>query len=245
MVPGNFRALRAHLDALGLDHVDGFLADIGVSSWQLDAPERGFSFSGAGPVDMRMNPEAGETALELIERLTVPELAQIIRRDGEEDYAGPIARAIKAWAAGDAPKHTGTLAAAVAAALPRKEVTRRRIHPATLTFQALRIAVNDELGALDDLLDAVPGVLAPGGRALLITFHSLEDRRVKQAFAALCGKGAGPTVRRGLPLPEAPPVAFEALSRKVVVADEAEIARNPRARSARLRGVRHLPGARA
>lgn len=238
---GDFRDVAALVGAAG--PVDGVLADLGVSSWQLDRPERGFSFRAAGPVDMRMDPSRGEPAEALIRRLSVPELADIIRRYGEESYAGPIARGLAAWAAGDGPHDTATLAAAVVAALPKKAAATRGHHPATKTFQALRIAVNDELGALEALLDAVPALLAPGGRALVITFHSLEDRRVKQRFAELTGRTRPPAPRRGLPPPPAPPPAFAEILRKPAVADAAEIAENPRARSAKLRGVRKLEAA--
>ncbi|MCA9546146.1 MAG: 16S rRNA (cytosine(1402)-N(4))-methyltransferase RsmH, partial [Myxococcales bacterium] len=176
IVASDFRRLPTVLAELGVERVDGVLADLGVSSWQLDQPERGFSFKAPGPVDMRMDPAAGEPALALIERSSTAELADVIRRYGEERFAGPIARAIRAWVEGPGPHDTHTLAQAVRDALPKREAAKRKIHPATQTFQALRIAVNDELGALEDLLAALPEVLAPGGRALIISFHSLEDR---------------------------------------------------------------------
>ncbi len=240
MLRGDFRDAPALLAAAGVDRVDGLLADLGVSSWQLDRPERGFSFRADGPLDMRMDPDHGESALALIRRLDVPPLAGIIRRYGEEKFAGPIARAIRAWADGEGPHDTATLAAAVTAALPRKVAHQRGHHPATKTFQALRIAVNDELGALEALLDAIPGLLAPGGRALIITFHSLEDRLVKRRFADLSGKNRPAAPRRGLPPPPAPPPTFERLLRKPAIADAAETDDNPRARSAKLRAVRKL-----
>ncbi len=238
VIPRDFRELAPALAAQGVTQVDGVLADLGVSSWQLDQPARGFSFKAAGPVDMRMDPTHGEPARALIERLEVPALADVIRRYGEEAYAGPVARGIKAWAAGAGPHDTQTLAQAVVRALPRKEAARRRVHPATKTFQGLRIAVNDELGALEALLAALPGVLAPGGRGLIISFHSLEDRLVKQAFAEWSGRrGGDPAPLRGMP--QAPVVApFELITRKPRVADAAEAEANPRARSARLRAVR-------
>ena len=245
MLAGNFRDLEALLAAAGVDRVDGVLADIGVSSWQLDQAHRGFSFTHAGPVDMRMDPDAGEPAIDLIRRLDVGPLAGLLRTLGEEPFAGPIARALKAWAAAPGPHDTHALAATVTSALPRKAAATRKRHPATRTFQALRIAVNDELGALEALLDAIPRVLAPGGRALIITFHSLEDRLVKRAFAALAGLDRPAAPRRGLPLPPAPPPTFELLTRKGITADDAEIATNPRARSARLRAVRKLDAGRA
>jgi 16S rRNA (cytosine1402-N4)-methyltransferase len=241
-----FRAVRANFRDLGAivsGPVDGILADIGVSSWQLDRPERGFSFSARGPVDMRMDPDAGETALELIRRVSDTELAGLLSSLGEEPFARRIAPTIKAWAAGAGPHDTAALAAVVAGCLPRKVAATMHHHPATRTFQALRIAVNDELGALDALLEAAPALLAPGGRCLIISFHSLEDRRVKQRFAALSGRVRPQAPRRGLPLPEsdAAPPAFTLLTPHAVVADEAEVAINPRARSARLRAVQRRP----
>lgn len=235
LLAGNFRDVAALLAEAGIPAVDGLLADIGVSSWQLDQPERGFAFRAAGPVDMRMNPGAGRPALALIQETPTGELAGILRTLGEEPFAGPVARAIKAWAADAGPHDTLGLAEAVRGAIPRKAAAKRGHHPATRTFQALRIAVNDELGALDDLLAAIPDLLNPGGRALIITFHSLEDRRVKQAFAALTRPPAPP--RRGLPPPDAAPPPFQALTRKPAVADADELAANPRARSAKLRAV--------
>lgn len=242
-VHGDFRDIERLVEAAG--PVDGLLADLGVSSWQLDRPERGFSFQAAGPVDMRMDPSRGEPAMALIRRLSVPELADLIRRFGEEQYAGPIARGLVAWAAGEGPHDTATLARAVVEALPRKAAAMRKHHPATKTFQALRIAVNDELGALDALLDAIPRVLAPGGRALVISFHSLEDRVVKQRFAEWSGRRRPPAPRRGLPPPPAPPPEFELLTRKPITAEGDELADNPRARSAKLRAVRRLGEERA
>lgn len=235
VLAGNFRNLTELLETAGFGPVDGVLADIGVSSFQLDQPQRGFAFRHAGPVDMRMNPTAGQPALALIQHSSVGELAGLIRSFGEEPFAGPIARAIKAWAATPGPHDTLGLAEVIRGALPAKVARTRGHHPATRTFQALRIAVNDELGALDALLGALPAVLAPGGRALIITFHSLEDRRVKKAFAALTRPPAAP--RRGLPPPTSAPPPFVALTRKPVIADAAETAANPRARSAKLRAV--------
>ncbi|MCK6570832.1 16S rRNA (cytosine(1402)-N(4))-methyltransferase RsmH [Myxococcota bacterium] len=241
-----FRALRAnfrHVASLVDGPIDGILADIGVSSWQLDRPERGFSFSARGPVDMRMDPEAGETALELVRRLSETELAGVLATFGEEPFARRIAPALKAFAAGDGPHDTSTMAAVVAACLPRKVAATMHHHPATRTFQALRIAVNDELGALDALLEGAPALLAPGGRCLIISFHSLEDRRVKQRFAALSGRVRPQAPRRGLPPPvsDADPPAFTLLTPHAVVADDAEVERNPRARSARLRALKRRP----
>jgi 16S rRNA (cytosine1402-N4)-methyltransferase len=197
--------------------VDGLLLDLGVSSPQLDEAGRGFSFQHEGPLDMRMSGEG--------------ELADLIYQLGEERFSRPIARELKARA----PRTTQEAVAAVRAAVPRARWPRDT-HVATRTFQALRIAVNRELEQLDQVLDALPGLLRVGGRAAIISFHSLEDRAVKTAFRALCGEAPDPTPR-GLPAPPRPPPHFRALTRKAIVAGEAEAARNPRARSARLRGV--------
>jgi 16S rRNA (cytosine1402-N4)-methyltransferase len=235
-VRSDFRDAPAVLSALGLDGVDGTLVDLGVSSPQLDDPSRGFSFQRAGPLDMRMG-EEGETLQGLLRRIEVRELARILSEYGEEPFARPVARAIKAAVERDEPLDTARLAEIVAAAIPRR-AWPRRIHPATRTFQALRIAVNDELGALAAWLDGLPALLHAGGRAAAISFHSLEDRMVKERFRALtqactcppdlpvCGCGA----RAG----------FAAVTRKAVKASDEEIARNPRSRSARLRVVERL-----
>ena len=197
------------------------LADLGVSSPQLDVAERGFSFRLDGPLDMRMNPE-GETAASLIERLEENTLADLIYAYGEERLSRRIARRIKADLAEQGPySGTAALAYAVAGCYPPK--TRRgRIHPATRTFQALRIAVNDELGALEQLLQRAPDWLQPGGLLAIISFHSLEDRRVKTAFLQ--------------------DQRLERLTRRPLVASEHEEAQNPRSRSAKLRIARRRIG---
>ncbi len=237
---GNFRDIGRLLDGVGVHRVHGILADIGVSSYQLDESTRGFSFRQSGPVDMRMDVDHQETAEQLIHRLSLGELAHIIRHHGEEPFAGPIARNIKAWSEEPGCKDTLSLADAVASAIPKKVAGKRRHHPATRTFQALRIAVNDELGALQSLLDAVPDRLEVGGRVLIISFHSLEDRIVKKRMNLWAGKNQNVGPRRGLPAPEIIEPAFEVLTRKPAVADEEECERNPRARSARLRAARKL-----
>jgi 16S rRNA (cytosine1402-N4)-methyltransferase len=238
-VRADFRDARNVLDALGIGGVDGALADLGVSSPQLDDPERGFSFSRPGPLDMRMG-EEGETLAQLLRRIDERELARILREYGEEPFARPIARAVKRALERDGEDRaldTARLAEVVAAAIPRR-AWPRKIHPATRTFQALRIAVNDELGALAAWLDGLPRMLAPGGRAAVISFHSLEDRRVKERFRALSQACTCP--------PDLPVCAcgakatFAPVTRKAVVASEAEVAANPRARSAKLRAVEKL-----
>jgi 16S rRNA (cytosine1402-N4)-methyltransferase len=191
------------------------LADLGVSSPQLDVAERGFSFRHDGPLDMRMNPAAGETAAELIERLDEEALADLIYAYGEERLSRRIARKIKLQLADVGPySGTAALAYAIAGCYPPK-ARHGRIHPATRTFQALRIAVNDELGVLDRLLAAAPDWLLPGGLFGVISFHSLEDRRVKTAF------GSDPRLQR--------------VTRKPQIADLQEQQANPRSRSAKWR----------
>jgi 16S rRNA (cytosine1402-N4)-methyltransferase len=195
----------------------GVLLDLGVSSMQLDDPARGFSFQREGPLDMRMDTSGGATAADLVNRLPERELADLIYRFGEERGSRRVARAIL-FARARAPLRTTTeLAAVVRRALPRRG--RHRIDPATRTFQALRIAVNEELRGLGECLQSVSDRLEQGGRLVVIAFHSLEDREVKQAFRALAARG------------------FRLLTRKPLRPGPDEEARNPRARSARLRGV--------
>ena len=235
-VRGDFRDARNVLAALKLDGVDGALVDLGVSSPQLDDPSRGFSFRGGGPLDMRMGPE-GQTLADLLARLDERELAHLLKSYGEEPFARPIARAIKRAVEAGEPLDTARLAELIGAAIPRK-AWPRRIHPATRSFQALRIAVNDELGALAAWLEGLPALVRPGGRAGAISFHSLEDRAVKEKFRALCQACVCPP---GMPVCGCGAKAsFRPVTRKPAVADDAEVARNPRSRSARLRVVERL-----
>jgi len=218
---------------LSLPGFDGTLLDLGMSSLQLDAPERGFSFRFEGPLDMRMG-DAGKTAAELLRDLSVSELADVLRDYGEEPFAGPIARAIKG-----APhvETTAQLVALVEAAVPRR-AWPKKIHVATKTFQALRMLVNDELGQLEVFLHDLPELLCVRGRAAIISFHSLEDRRVKTRFNDLGGRCRCPPK---LPVCGCGARAdFRRLTRKAIVAGSAEIAANPRARSAKLRAVEKL-----
>ena len=231
-VEGRAGELEALLGPIGLLPVDGVLLDLGVSSPQLDTPSRGFSFQAGGPLDMRMAGE-GETAAELIARLSEPELAAVLRDLGEEPFARPIARALKH----DLPTTTLAAVESVKRAVPRR-AWPSKVHVATRTFQALRIAVNDELGELDRVLTALPRLLRIGGRAAVIAFHSLEDRAVKQAFRALEGRCTCPP---GLPVCACGAQgAFRVLTRRAVQASGAEVERNPRARSARLRAVERV-----
>ncbi len=216
------------LAGLGLSGVDGLVADLGVSSYQLDTPERGFSFMREGPLDLRMDRSRGEPASEWLEAVDEQTLVRVLRELGEERHARRIARAILA----ERP-HTSTLALAglVERVMPGR---RGRIHPATRTFQALRIAVNDELGQLDRLLAALPGLLVPGARAAIISFHSLEDRRVKRRLRSLAGVDSP---RDPFGNPTVAPVA-RMIGRKAVKASDVD--HNPRARSARMRVLERL-----
>jgi len=227
-VRGHFGDLAEHLANLGLTGVHGVLADLGVSSLQIDTADRGFSFRSAGPIDMRMDPSADSSAADLVGGAGEDVLTEIIGAYGEERHARRIARVIvqgRPW------RDTKHLADAIAAAVPDKA---HRIHPATRTFQAIRIHVNDELGQLERLLPAAVDALLPGGRLALISFHSLEDRRVKQFLAEESGRNPprdpygnlltkprlSSRPKPTLPLPTDP---------------------NPRARSARLRTAVRLP----
>ena len=235
LVHGAFGDARAILERLGVVPVDGFVLDLGVSSPQLDRGARGFSFRNEGPLDMRMDPTGGETAEALIRRIGIDELADILRRWGEERYAGRIARAIKEGVMAGEITSTTELAGVIARVVPSRE---RHKDPATRTFQALRIAVNDELGELERFLADFPSLVRPGGRVVVIAFHSLEDGLVKNRFRDLAKESGYPpdiAAKMGLP----PPVV-KVLTRKPLEASEAEVAQNPRARSAKLRGAEML-----
>jgi len=212
--PGDFREIDEHLRG---ERADGILLDLGFSSVQLDTPERGFSFQREGPLDMRMDRRGGETAADVVNRTRETDLADLIYRYGEEPASRRIARAI-VWAREKARIRTTTeLAEIVRRAAPRSR--RPSLHPATRTFQALRIRVNRELEGLGEALTGAAGCLAPGGRLAVIAFHSLEDRAVKEAFRSLATRG------------------FRILTKKPLRPGEDEVRRNPRARSARLRAL--------
>lgn len=213
---GPFSTVR---EALAGRRVDLLVADLGVSSPQLDDPERGMSFRAEGPLDMRMGPDAVETAWSLVRELREAQLADVIYQYGEERASRPIARSIKRGVDEGTMETTRDLARAVYRVLGPPRFGRP--DPATRTFQALRIAVNDELGEVQRLLAALPDLLADGGRAAVISFHSLEDRLVKHAFRA--------------------DDALEVLTKKPQEPSEAECDRNPRARSAKLRVARRRP----
>ena len=209
--------------------VDGLLLDLGVSSPQLDDASRGFSFRSDGPLDMRMDPTSGRSAAEWLAQVDEKTLRTVLRDFGEERFAPRIAREILRLQRETPMSRTGELADAVASCVPQRG---QRKHPATKTFQAIRIAVNDELGQLDKALKAIPAVLNSGGRACVISFHSLEDRRVKRYFREMSRE---PEQYRGLPtIPEEfrPPMRMIG---RAIKASDSEIAANVRARSARLR----------
>ncbi|HZZ65997.1 MAG TPA: 16S rRNA (cytosine(1402)-N(4))-methyltransferase RsmH [Candidatus Baltobacteraceae bacterium] len=221
-VPSNFRALGAVLDRLGIDLVDGILYDLGVSSMQFDDPARGFSFRERASLDMRMDPRSGVSAYDILMRASESELADIFFYYGQERAARRIARVIvERRTAGALPTTTVEFGRMISGLLHRKG-QRERLHPATRVFQALRIAVNDELDALREGLDDAVGRLCGAGRIVAISFHSLEDRIVKHKFRD--------------------DQRLEVLTRKPVIADETEIARNPRARSAKLRAAQRKVG---
>ena len=243
VVYANFRDAAAVLGELGVHEVHGLLADLGFASSQMDDASRGFAFSEDGPLDMRLDPTAELTAERLVNTLPEKELADLIYEFGEERLSRRIARKIVEQRRLEPITTTSGLAELVRRCYPRPKPDRRpkspgrkpwtprpkshghRIHPATRTFMALRIAVNDELGALDGLLEGLPGLLGPGGRAAIISFHSLEDRRVKRAYLSL-KQEAGYTL----------------VTRKPVTADADESGANPRSRSAKLRVI-EKPGA--
>ena len=229
---GCFSQLDDHVAAAGLTRVDGVALDIGVSSMQLDEAGRGFSFMEDGPLDMRMDPQGGASAADVVNALPVQELARVIRVLGEEKRAGAIARAIVRARDTAAITRTSALAEVVSAALGGRRGERK--HPATRTFQALRIYVNRELDELAGGLNAAERVLCAGGRLVVVAFHSLEDRMVKRFIAAASGKTGGTS--RHQPLPEegeAP--TFKELHRGGLAPGQGEVDANPRARSARLR----------
>ena len=234
---GNFRDARAVLDGLSISEVDGALVDLGVSSPQLDDPSRGFSFREGGPLDMRMDPTRGKPLKEKLDEWDERSLTRILDSLGEERFARRIAREIHQAHIAHKLESTKELADLVAASIPRK-AWPKNIHPATRTFQALRIAVNDELGALAEWLTQLPRIVSRGGRAAAISFHSLEDRMVKQGFAKLA---TGCICPPQLPVCACGRTAqWKVLTKKPVEAGEDELAENPRARSARLRAVERL-----
>lgn len=236
VVHTNFRYADAALDSLGIEAIDGCLLDLGVSSHQLDTGSRGFSYNTDAPLDMRMS-QAGPTAADLVNTLDREELTRILREYGEEPYAWAIAGKIVHARALEPILTTGRLAEIIASALP-PAVRRKEKNPSRRSFQAIRIAVNGELDALSEGLDVIFERLAPGGRFAILTFHSLEDRLVKQKFRDWCTACTCP--------PEYPvcvcggKAKAAAITRKPLVADAAEQAENRRSRSAKLRVIEKL-----
>ncbi|HUY14440.1 MAG TPA: 16S rRNA (cytosine(1402)-N(4))-methyltransferase RsmH [Terriglobia bacterium] len=216
LVQGNFAEIKQLHHASGFPPADGLIADLGLSSNQLDEAGRGFSFEREGALDMRMDASSSRTASDLVNHLPERELADLIFQLGEERHSRRIARAIMKAR----PIHKTTeLAQVVARAIPPR-TGLHPIHPATRTFMALRMAVNDEMGNLEAFLDRSPGVLGPGGRMVVISFHSLEDRKVKQNFLKLSREGRA-----------------RLLTKKICRPTDAEMAANPRSRSAKLRAM--------
>jgi len=229
LIHSQFSHLAEHAPADGLDAV---VLDIGVSSMQIDEAERGFSFQRNGPLDMRMSGE-GVSAADVVNRAKVGDLIRIFGFLGEEKHAGRIARAIEKRRSTEPFSTTRDLANLIESVNPRK--AKDKIHPATRVFQALRIFVNDELGELAQALFAAERALKPGGRLVVVTFHSLEDRIVKKFFSDRSGKAAG---SRHMPMVVEKPAIFEPIGKGVVSATEEEAEANPRARSAKLRAGR-------
>ena len=232
IVHDEFGNLGQHLEHLGwVERTDGILLDLGVSSPQLDDPARGFSFQRSGPLDMRMNPQRGESAADWLARADVDEIARVLWEYGEERQSRRIARRIDAYRRETRIEDTATLARLIAECLPRPKTGR---HPATRSFQAIRIHVNQELTQLTAFLDSAIDLLRVGGRLAIISFHSLEDRLVKRFFRRESSPQKTP---RGLPLrdDQLPNRVRLRLVGKAIRASEAEIEANPRARSAVLR----------
>ncbi len=222
----NFQRVKSVMNIANREHADGILFDLGVSSAQLDQPERGLSFQQDGPLDMRMNPTCGPTAGDLVNTLPETQLARIIHEFGEERYSRRIARAIVRVRRQSPLRSTLDLSRVIRESVPRS-YRSGRLHPATRTFQAFRMAVNDELGSLQTGLDEAIDVLAPGGRLCVISFHSLEDRVVKQTFRRLAHEA---------------PDQWTILTKKPVSPSLQERRVNPRARSAKLRVLEQKPG---
>jgi len=231
LIEGRFGAMLDLLGRAGVDRLDGIVMDLGVSSFQLDDPARGFSFRFSGPLDMRMGRD-GPTAAELVNTLPAEELASLLVEFGEERHARRIARHLLAARARRPIATTTELAEIIRAAMPP---SRERIDPATRSFQALRIRVNDELGEIASALEQAASLLAPGGRLVVIAFHSLEDRLVKHFMAEAAGRTPLPS--RHLPAAPREAARFRLLTPRAVRPSAAEIAANARAASARLRAI--------
>jgi 16S rRNA (cytosine1402-N4)-methyltransferase len=236
LVEGRFGAMLDLLAAHGVTALDGVALDLGVSSFQIDQPARGFSFRADGPLDMRMGAN-GPTAADLVNTLEAGPLAKILREFGEERHAGRAGRAILRARAEMPITTTGQLAAILRRAIPK---AKDGIDPATRGFQALRIAVNDELGELSRALEAAAQLLRPGGRLVVVSFHSLEDRLVKRFLRAASGLAPNPSRHDPAGLLARPARKFRLLHRDALEPSGVEIAANPRARSAKLRAAERL-----
>lgn len=236
VVQGSFGEMLSLLSDSGVSSLDGVVLDLGVSSYQLDDPARGFSFRVDGPLDMRMGLD-GPTAADLVNTFAERELADMLFRFGEERRSRRIARAIVAARANAPIATTGELAAIIRRVVPQD---RSGIDPATRSFQALRIRVNDELGEIERGLNQAASLLGPGGRLIVVAFHSLEDRLVKHFMSEVAGRAPGPS--RYDPRGLSPPSTrqFRLLTPRALRPQSAEVARNPRARSARLRALERL-----
>jgi 16S rRNA (cytosine1402-N4)-methyltransferase len=233
----NFTHLPQILSRLHTTGVDGILLDLGLSLYQLEGSGRGFSFTRDEPLDMRMNPEQGHTAEAIVNRLSAKELAEVIGRYGEEPWAVRIAKSIVVARRQQAIWSSLQLAEVVKKAVPARH-RRGRIHPATRTFQAIRIAVNQELEALQEFLDDAVNLLNPGGRLCIVSFHSLEDRIVKERFKTLARGCTCPPDFPQCVCGKTPQVSI--LTKKPVRPGRAEVQANPMARSARLRAAERL-----
>ncbi len=230
IVRGNFSQLPEILETMGIAEVDGILLDLGLSSIQLEKGERGFSFRADGPLDMRMDQRRDVTAADLINHLSLDELERTLSEYGEERWARKIAKAILAERVREPIETTQQLRKIVWRAVPRRYQSRK-VDPATRTFQAFRIRVNDEIENLKRFLEAGWRALKKGGRICIISFHSLEDRRVKETFRRLeKGEGDGKS-RKGI---------LRVVTRKVITPSEEEVRKNPRSRSAKLRCAERL-----
>ncbi|AYV71276.1 16S rRNA (cytosine(1402)-N(4))-methyltransferase RsmH [Bacillus sp. PK3-056] len=232
IVKSNFRYLKEEIHNLGITHVDGILYDLGVSSPQLDTPERGFSYHHDAPLDMRMDNEADVTAYDVVNSWSYESLVKIFFRYGEEKFSKQIARKIEAARENRPIETTGELVELIKEAIPAP-ARRKGGHPAKRVFQAIRIAVNDELGVFEASLEQAITLLNPGGRISVITFHSLEDRICKSTFKKMSDL---PPLPPGLPvIPDEFKPELKLITRKPIVPSEEELEFNNRARSAKLR----------